>query len=93
MAAFHHAKKYSRRIIVEKFITGFDFRQFNSPPLGNVPCRGPSGVPGRPRAIYVGHDGQVHAVEVSPGESLMRASLRNNLPGIIAECGGACMYD
>ncbi len=24
--AFHHAKKYSRRIIVEKFISGFDFR-------------------------------------------------------------------
>jgi cyanophycin synthetase len=24
--AFHHAKKYSRRIIVERFITGFDFR-------------------------------------------------------------------
>ncbi len=26
MEAFHHAKKYSRKIIVEKFITGFDFR-------------------------------------------------------------------
>lgn len=26
MAAFEHAKKYSRRIIVERFITGFDFR-------------------------------------------------------------------
>lgn len=26
MAAFHHAKKYSHRIIVEKFITGYDFR-------------------------------------------------------------------
>ncbi|HWY12150.1 MAG TPA: cyanophycin synthetase, partial [Bacteroidia bacterium] len=25
-AAFDHAKKYSRRIIVEKFITGYDFR-------------------------------------------------------------------
>lgn len=25
-AAFQHAKKYSRRIIVEKFITGYDFR-------------------------------------------------------------------
>lgn len=25
-AAFEHAKKYSRRIIVEKFITGYDFR-------------------------------------------------------------------
>jgi 3-phenylpropionate/trans-cinnamate dioxygenase ferredoxin reductase subunit len=57
-------------------------------PALNLP--GPSGVPGRPRAVYVGHDGQVHAVEVSTGESLMRASLRNNLPGIIAECGGMC---
>ena len=26
LAAFEHAKKYSRKIIVEKFITGFDFR-------------------------------------------------------------------
>jgi cyanophycin synthetase len=26
MAAFEHAKKYSRKIIVEKFITGYDFR-------------------------------------------------------------------
>ncbi len=26
VAAFEHAKKYSRRIIIEKFITGFDFR-------------------------------------------------------------------
>lgn len=26
MEAFHHAKKYSRKIIVEKFITGCDFR-------------------------------------------------------------------
>ena len=26
MAAYEHAKKYSRRIIVEKFITGYDFR-------------------------------------------------------------------
>ncbi len=59
-------------------------------PIAALELPGPSGVPGRPRAIYVGHDGQVHAVEVSPGESLMRASLRNNLPGIIAECGGMC---
>jgi cyanophycin synthetase len=26
LEAFHHAKKYSRKIIVEKFISGFDFR-------------------------------------------------------------------
>lgn len=26
IAAYHHAKKYSRRIIVEKFISGYDFR-------------------------------------------------------------------
>jgi cyanophycin synthetase len=26
IAAFHHAKQYSRRIIAEKFISGFDFR-------------------------------------------------------------------
>lgn len=26
LAAYHHAKRYSRKIIVERFITGFDFR-------------------------------------------------------------------
>jgi len=26
IAAFHHAKKYSRKIIIEKFISGYDFR-------------------------------------------------------------------
>ena len=33
---------------------------------------------------------QQFAVDSSSGLSLMEAALENNVPGIIAECGGAC---
>jgi 2Fe-2S ferredoxin len=35
-------------------------------------------------------DGTTEQVDVEPGETLMNASLRNNLPGIVAECAGSC---
>jgi 3-phenylpropionate/trans-cinnamate dioxygenase ferredoxin reductase subunit len=49
-----------------------------------------SGKPGAPRVTFVQSDGEVHSVEVPVGLTLMDASVRNNLPGIIAECGGMC---
>lgn len=39
---------------------------------------------------YIEHDGTAHTVPVQPGQSLMEAAVRNNVPGILAECGGAC---
>jgi 2Fe-2S ferredoxin len=39
---------------------------------------------------YVQHDGQVDSVDIPVGLTLMDGSVRNNLPGIIAECGGMC---
>ncbi|CCW13547.1 MULTISPECIES: 2Fe-2S iron-sulfur cluster-binding protein [Rhodococcus] len=35
-------------------------------------------------------DGTSARIDVEPGETLMNAALRNNLPGIVAECGGSC---
>lgn len=43
-----------------------------------------------PRVIYTLADGDEHEVDVPPGQSVMDGSVRNNLPGIVAECGGSC---
>jgi 2Fe-2S ferredoxin len=43
-----------------------------------------------PKVTYIQHDGAEHAVDVDPGLTLMEGSIRHNLPGIIAECGGSC---
>jgi 3-phenylpropionate/trans-cinnamate dioxygenase ferredoxin reductase component len=51
---------------------------------------GAGGKPGEPRVTFIQSDGEVHSVEVPVGLTLMDASVRNNLPGIIAECGGMC---
>ncbi|WP_303048432.1 2Fe-2S iron-sulfur cluster-binding protein [Arthrobacter sp. P2b] len=39
---------------------------------------------------YRQFDGRTQAVDVPPGQSIMDAAVRNNVPGIIAECGGSC---
>jgi 2Fe-2S ferredoxin len=39
---------------------------------------------------YVVPDGSTHVVDVPAGQSVMDGSVRNNLPGIVAECGGSC---
>lgn len=40
--------------------------------------------------IYHLPDGSSQSVEVPVGQSVMDGSVRNNLPGIVAECGGSC---
>jgi ferredoxin, 2Fe-2S len=42
------------------------------------------------KIVYIEHDGTEHAVDVLPGYSVMEGALRNNIPGIDADCGGAC---
>ncbi|GGL17161.1 2Fe-2S iron-sulfur cluster-binding protein [Nocardia jinanensis] len=42
------------------------------------------------RVVYHLPDGTTKAVEVPAGQSVMDGSVRNNLPGIVAECGGSC---
>ena len=43
-----------------------------------------------PMVTYVVPDGSTHVVDVPIGQSVMDGSVRNNLPGIVAECGGGC---
>lgn len=42
------------------------------------------------RVVYRLPDGTEQAVDVPVGQSVMDGSVRNNLPGIVAECGGSC---
>lgn len=39
---------------------------------------------------FMEHNGSGHAVQATEGQSLMRAAVSNGVPGIDAECGGAC---
>lgn len=43
-----------------------------------------------PKITYVEFDGKEHAVEVKSGLSVMEGAIKNNIPGIDADCGGAC---
>ena len=42
------------------------------------------------KITYVEHDGTEHTVDVKPGQSVMEGPVKNNIPGIDADCGGAC---
>jgi len=42
------------------------------------------------KIIYVEQDGTRHEVEVENGYSVMEGAVNNSIPGIVAECGGAC---
>ncbi|MFC8178759.1 2Fe-2S iron-sulfur cluster-binding protein [Rhodococcus sp. NPDC057297] len=43
-----------------------------------------------PTVIYNLPNGTSTSVDVPEGQSVMDGSVRNNLPGIVAECGGSC---
>lgn len=43
-----------------------------------------------PKITYVDHAGVTRSVEVKPGTTVMEGALQNNVPGIDADCGGAC---
>ena len=42
------------------------------------------------RITYIEHSGEEHAVDVDEGLSVMEGAVRNLIPGIDADCGGAC---
>jgi 2Fe-2S ferredoxin len=42
------------------------------------------------KITYIENDGTTHEVEVKPGLSVMEGAIKNNVPGIDADCGGAC---
>lgn len=39
---------------------------------------------------FIGQEGSRHDVEAVAGESVMQAARDHGLPGILADCGGAC---
>ena len=42
------------------------------------------------KITYIEFDGTEHVVDVKPGLSVMEGAVKNNIPGIDADCGGAC---
>ncbi|MGZ3306795.1 MAG: 2Fe-2S iron-sulfur cluster-binding protein [Asticcacaulis sp.] len=43
-----------------------------------------------PKITYIEHNGAEHTIEVKNGQSVMEGAVKNNIPGIDADCGGAC---
>ena len=43
-----------------------------------------------PRITFIEHDGTRHEVEAEIGSTVMEAALKNDIGGIVAECGGGC---
>jgi ferredoxin, 2Fe-2S len=39
---------------------------------------------------FIEHTGEKRTVEAEPGATVMETAIRNSVPGIEAECGGAC---
>jgi 2Fe-2S ferredoxin len=46
--------------------------------------------PPMPKITYIQFDGTEETVEARKGLSVMEAAVKNNVPGIDADCGGAC---
>ena len=43
-----------------------------------------------PKITYIEHSGKSHTIEVPNELSVMEGAVQNNIPGIDADCGGAC---
>ena len=43
-----------------------------------------------PKITYIEHNGTEHVVDVAVGLTVMEGAVSNNIPGIDADCGGAC---
>lgn len=44
-----------------------------------------------PKITYIAFDGIETEIEAETGISVMQAAVKNSVPGIVAECGGACV--
>ena len=42
------------------------------------------------KITFITHDGKEHVVEAQNGTTVMENAIKNSVPGIEAECGGAC---
>ena len=43
-----------------------------------------------PKVTYIEHNGTSHEIDVEKGLSVMEGAVNNLVPGIDADCGGAC---
>jgi len=43
-----------------------------------------------PKITYIEHGGTAHTIDVPVGLTVMEGAVNNNIPGIDADCGGAC---
>jgi 2Fe-2S ferredoxin len=43
-----------------------------------------------PKITYIEHNGKEHVVDVPSGWTVMEGAVKNRVPGIDADCGGAC---
>ena len=43
-----------------------------------------------PKITYIEHSGKSHTIEVENELTVMEGAVQNNIPGIDADCGGAC---
>jgi 2Fe-2S ferredoxin len=43
-----------------------------------------------PKINYIDFSGTTRTVDADAGSTVMESAIRNNIPGIEAECGGAC---
>ena len=43
-----------------------------------------------PKITYIAHDGSSRTVDVPVGWTVMEGAIKNRIPGIDADCGGAC---
>lgn len=43
-----------------------------------------------PKITYIEHNGTEHVIDVDTGLTVMEGAVRNLVPGIDADCGGAC---
>lgn len=42
------------------------------------------------KVTYIEHNGTEHVIELAEGYSVMEGAVNNMIPGIEADCGGAC---
>lgn len=42
------------------------------------------------KIIFKDHSGEAREVDASVGETVMESAIKNSVPGIDADCGGAC---
>ena len=42
------------------------------------------------KIIFIGRDGTRYALDAENGSTVMETAIKNGVPGIEAECGGAC---